>query len=321
MGSSTIQKPLIDSTHQVLVKLADTATKADTTTHGAVEHMLKYINKTTGVDANTTFTIIVTFIIFGFGLLATWIVSFIGAANARKSYKKSVNLLLFNFAQECKKNHDLMTKSLENVSIVQKHAVGFQLKVIAHLYFLEKIDYSVFLKHYVRCCNKSLKTKAVTEVFQIIGSIKEMEEGALKNMENFTDLLNKRQEDYLTSLFEIERFFERNFLTLKVVDYAVKQECITIYNNWRTLRHDTFIANSFNNLIVPLKVALDKFPNEKNLDSLYIMVDNCYRAYPDLQHVDRLIKSNFQPLAQLSYHAYRKTKVILKIFGYKKYKA
>ncbi|WP_126247182.1 hypothetical protein [Chitinophaga rhizosphaerae] len=313
------QKPIADTLHKIMVS-AKPPTSTDNLPSNHIRLFFKSMQDYTGVDANTSYTIIITILIFGAGILTNWTINRINAWRVRKTYRQSVNLLLYNFAQECRKNYEVVKESIEAPSIVEIHSAGFQLKIIAHLYFLEKIDYSVFLNHYVRCGKKRLKTKAVTKVFEIIGSIKDMEEGAIKNMELFTNLLNDRQEVFRNSQFEIERFLERSLMTLQVVDYSVKHECINVYKKWKPHSNVTFFSNVYSNLIVPLKETLDKYPGERSLDSLYVDVDNCYRAYPDLQHIDKLVKDNFKPLSRLNHNAYRKMMVILKIFSYEKQK-
>jgi hypothetical protein len=271
-----------------------------------------------GIKADTIFTVLATLFVFGMGIIANWIINLLKQRNERKNYKKTINLLLDNLSEICKKQYLITTKALESYSILNNKLIGIQIHVYTPLYFLNKVDYSVFIKNYVRGCNKKLKVKATVRVFKNIGYTNTFESETVSALKQLFELLKPHQETYIKNIFAIEEF-GRELPFLEFVDFDLKAGCIQVIEKWQQEKKDNNFSHSFTLLISPLLTLLNKYSMEPNVSKLGIWVKECHVSYSEISHLDKHLQDDFQRFAFENKKVYKELKMILKVFGYKAY--
>lgn len=281
-----------------------------------MEELLKYIKSLTGVAVETIFIVLTTLFVFGMGILSNWIINLTKEYRQRKNYRKTINLLLDNLRDICKKQYLNTDQRLESYSILNNKFIGIQLHVYTPLYFLNKMDYSLFIKNYVRGCKKNLKAKASVKVFKIIGYTDTLETETVETSKFFFDSVKPHQETYVKNIKKIEAFgLELPIMTF--VDYDFKKECLQVFEQWEQQKHNYNFMHSFTYLISPLKRLFDRFSMEPTASGLLTSLNECHQAYSDLVHLDKAILDHLKRFVAENRRVYRELTVVLKVFGYK----
>jgi hypothetical protein len=281
-----------------------------------MEELLHYLKSQTGVAVETIFTVLTTLFVFGMGIFSNWVINLIKQYRQRKNYRKTINLLLDNLSDICWKQSLNTTKRLESYSILNNKFIGIQLHVYTPLYFLSKMDYSVFISNYVRGCCQNLKAKACVKVFKIIGYTDTFEKETVETSKFFFDSLKPHQETYMKNIVAIETI-GRDLPVTEFVDYDFKRECQQVFDQWGQQRNDHNFKHTFTYLISPLKRLLDRFTMEPNAAKLLSLVDECHQAYSDLAHLDQAILEQLKRFAFENRKVYKELSMALRVFGYK----
>jgi hypothetical protein len=281
-----------------------------------MEELLHYLKSHTGVAVETIFTVLTSLFVFGMGILSNWVINLIKQYRQRKNYRKTINLLLDNLSDICRKQYLNTSKRLESYSILNNKFIGIQLHVYTPMYFLNKMDYSVFISNYVRGCRKNLKAKACVKVFKIIGYTDTLEQETVEASKFFFDSLKPHQETYVKNILEIESI-GRELPAIEFVDYDFKKECQEVFDQWGLQKHDHSFTHTFTFLISPLKRLLDRFTMEPNAARLLQLTDECHQAYSDLSHTDKAILEQMKRFAWENRRVYKELIIALKVFGYK----
>lgn len=286
-------------------------------TESGVSDFLSYLEKATGVPKTTIFTVFTSLFVFGLGILTNYIINKLRERNQRINYRRTISLLLDNLGSDCKKQHERTKKILGKTSILDNKTLAIQIGVLSPLFFLNKMDYSLFIKYYVRGCNKKIKTKAATKVFQIIGYTNIFESDTEEKVKSFLNSIAPQQEAYLKNIAVIEKF-ERELLTLQVKDYDFKTEANEIFKQWKTKNTDHNFRNSFTHLVSPFIRLLDRYNMEPGTSQLVDALAICHQSYSDMAHIDAHLNDVFKNLAIATKRVYRQIDVILRIFQYKR---
>jgi len=287
----------------------------------SISHTKNFIDTAqtiTGIKSDTIFTVCTTLFVFGAGLVFNAIISWLKIRREQENYKKTVELLLTDLCDVCKKQYNLTTKTIENFSLLDKKLIEVKIHIYAPLQFLNKMDYSLFIKYYVRGCKKQipLKAKAATKTFQIIGYCNNLELNYEESFKFFMENMKPLQEMYLKNMLALE-LFAKSVTALEVNDYDFKRQLIDIYNHWEKLHTNNEFRNSFTNLVSPLIRLLDKFQMEKISEELNKLVQECHFAYSEISHTENLIRRHFKSFAFENKKMHRELSIILKILGSK----
>lgn len=285
----------------------------DTTNN--VAHFLKTFGNVAGVPPSTVFTVLTTLFVFGLGVVTNWIINKLKERNQRINYRNTINLLLSKLAQDLKIQNLVIVKSLQRISILNNKTLAVQIQTLSSLYFLNKMDYSLFIKYYVRGCNKKLKIKAASKLFALLGYANIFESDTEEKLESWMSSIRPYQEIYIKNIALIEKFL-KDLPQLQVIDYDFKNGCIQISKSWQKNYANTNFDNSYNNLIIPLKRLLEKFPMEPSSNQVADLVEECHRTFCDISHIDRLITEHLQNFAYATKKAYRQLNTILRIYKY-----
>ena len=291
--------------------------KAEISTH--LKDFLDTLQALTGVKSETIFTVCTTLFVLSAGIVVNFIINVLREHRERKNYKKTINMLLANLSDVCRRQYQLTYKDIELFSLLDNKKMALKVHVYSPLQFLNKMDYSLFIKYYVRGYKKKLvklRAKAATKTFQIIGFCNHLETSHENSFNFFMEQMKPMQEMYVKNQLILERF-GKNLTSLEVSDYDFKDQLITIYNQWRQKNINNNFRNSFTNLISPLIRLLEKFQMEKACDELSPLVHECHFAYSEIAHYDAIIRDYLKAFAFENKRMFKQLLVILNIFGNK----
>jgi len=276
-------------------------------------NFLGFLSELTGVKRDTIYTVLTTLFVFGFGVVVSWSTNIYKEHLLRKNYRKTINLLLTNLSEVCKKQHKFTFGDLESFSLLDNKLMGLKQQVNAPLTFLNKMDYSHFIKYYVRGCNKRQKIKATTKVFQIIGFLTVIERDYEEKLNFFLDHIKPMQVKYVDNMLSLEAV-QRELPTMTMTDYSFKQRLGEIFKEWDIKHTNNNFRNSFANLVSPLIRLSEQYQLEPTSIALSKLTRECHVAYNEIAHIDEQIR---EYLKDFSYHnkkIYRQLNAILNIF-------
>lgn len=109
------------------------------------------------------------FVLFGLGILVSIFSKKIKDCLDRKSYRKSMNLVIKTFSIECKNQSKSINQTLKEASFIKGKDFKVTALTINSLSYLSKLDYSLFIKNYITGFNKETKRRACSILFEVIG--------------------------------------------------------------------------------------------------------------------------------------------------------
>ena len=139
-----------------------------------------------GIDANTSATILITLIVFGIGVLATWISKRIKDSIDRVNYRKSLNHIIYNCALSCQIISCKFSENSNNSGYVHGNNYVIPILTSNAIDYLGKIDLQILINNYLVGCKKELKSDAIAKFYGTLGIIS-FHLTNNKNVENYTE--------------------------------------------------------------------------------------------------------------------------------------
>ena len=93
-------------------------------------------------------TIFITLFTFSVGLFISWVAGQLKAFKEKKSYKKSVLLILNDFSKTCERQVKVVTKSLNKAGLKNGNDFIIDYVPFGTLEYLSKIDFNIFIKNF-----------------------------------------------------------------------------------------------------------------------------------------------------------------------------
>ncbi|SCY13623.1 hypothetical protein SAMN02927916_1227 [Flavobacterium anhuiense] len=281
--------------------------------------LLVFLSDFFDVKKETVFTVLITLFVFCAGTSINLLLGYFKNIRLRNNYKHTINLLLYDLAEVCRKQNFASMSDIEKLSILDGKIVAVKQMIYAPLQFLNKMDYSLFIKYYVRSCNKKKKIKAATKLFQIIGQANIFESDNQEKINMYMNVIKPLQETYIKHMLYLEVFGE-TIQILEISDYDFKNDLINVYSFWKVKHVDNGFRNSFTNLVSPLIDVVNKYPMESVAINLISILKECKFAYNEIAHIDIQLKEYFKIFAFSNKNVYRTIGVILCILNDKKKK-
>src|SRR6266536_554571 len=146
-----------------------------------------------GIDKNTSATIVITIFIFTAGLFFAWLAGQIKKNKEKRSYRKSLLLILKHFSQDCEKQSKIVRRSLQSAGLVSGNDFIVKFVSIGTLDYLNKLDFNIFLQNFEPFLFKRHYSNAVSKLFELIAQIKVQNETALDFLKTFSGEYKKHE--------------------------------------------------------------------------------------------------------------------------------
>lgn len=273
-----------------------------------------------GVSENTIASITITLFTFSTGLFLSWLGKRIKNQKERKSYKKSLILILQDFSKACSKQDKVVTTSLIETGFGDNKNFIVSYVPIGTLDYLQKIDFNVFLNNFEPIFYKKHFSKAVSKLFELIAQIKAQNESARDNMKFLSDKYSLHERTYLENLGELRNAHDALGLELdgkpiSMEDQAFQfQTFFKIFGEWHNRGAGRTLNTTYNQIISPTLKWLNQIdrPDERVLRiSRYTL--KCDLAYENIKQTEKMLKTTFENFAHFHKRASKLTNVIIKI--------
>ncbi|WP_123947524.1 hypothetical protein [Flavobacterium reichenbachii] len=281
--------------------------------------LLVFLSNFFDIKKETLFTVSITLFVFWAGTSINLLINYFKENRLRKNYKHTINLLLSDLARVCKKQYLASISDLKTYSLLDDKTIAVRQMIYAPLQFLNKMDYSLFIKYYVRCCNKKQKVKASTRLFQVIGQANIFERDNQEKINLYLNIIKPLQETYIKHMLYLEVFSE-TIDKLEVSDYDFKNDLMEVFTLWNIKHTNNSFRNSFTNLVSPLIHVVNRYPQESTATNLISILKECHFAYSEMAHIDVSMKEYFKIFAYNNKRVYRDIEIILCILNNKKKK-
>lgn len=272
-----------------------------------------------GVDANTTATILITLFTFSIGLLATWVAGQIKSFKEKQSYKKSLLLILRDFSKTCDNQTKVVTESLEKVGLNAGNDFMINYIPIGTLDYLNKIDFTVFLKNFEPTFYKKKYSKAVSKLFSLIAQIKVQNDsiaGFSKMLFEEYKIHERQFYDNVDKLRQVHDELGMNFNGKPIVPNT-SSELVEVYfqifGDWMKNGKKTDFESEQNEIV--LKV-LEINKNFQNIPLILQTNDIALKAdiaYINIVKIDAMLKNKFKDFIHFHRRANKLTNVIIEI--------
>lgn len=278
-----------------------------------IKDFFQVLSSYTGIKGETLFTVCTTLFVFCAGILSNWIIKKLAVRIQRKNYRKTVNLLLKNLENVCRRQYLRSIKEINNFSLLDSKELAIGQHINPALPFLNKMDYSIFLSSYIRGFGQKLKIKAASKVFNLIAIANVLEKDNEDKLNYFMDQVRPMQDKYINNMLLLEQYGRS--LPLKVFkDFVLKTELLEIFALWEEKHIDNNFRTSFTFLISPLLRLLRRYPLEPQLDDISKICQECHFSYSEIAHNDSHINQHLKGFIHENKRISRTLSVILRIY-------
>lgn len=268
---------------------------------------------------NTIGSILVPVLIFISGLLAAGITRTFTYYRERRSYQKSVLLILRDFRKECDIQARKVSESLLKTGLTEGNDFMIEYIPISSLEYLGQIDFNTFMKNFTPLFCRGNFSKAVSKLFSFITLIKIQNE----SLGNFRDLFDKsytKNEDrFNKNLFGLRKIHDElaqkydNATPNERMQMLLPIEYSKIFYHWNEKVAKRDMKSTYTHIVLPILNVNKNFPTNAlilDTNNLGLLADI---AYQNIQKGEALLKERFNSFVQIHRDASRMLKVIIKI--------
>lgn len=278
-----------------------------------VKDFFQILSSHTGIKSETLFTVCTTLFVFSAGILSNWIIKRQNTRVQRKNYRKTVNLLLKNLENLCRRQYIRSMKEIDNFSLLDSKSIAVSQHINPALPLLNKMDYSIFLSSYIRGCRQKLKIKAASKVFTLIAIANVLEKDNEDKFNLFMASIRPMQDSYIRNMLLLEQY-QRGLPLKEFKDFTLKIELLEIFAVWNEKHADNNFKTSFTHLISPLLRLLQRYPLEPQLDDISKICQECHFCYSEISHNDKHINDHLRNFIHQNKRISKILSVILRIF-------
>lgn len=272
-----------------------------------------------GVDENTTATIFITLFTFSVGLFATWLAGRIKEAKERKSYKKSLLLILKDFSKTCEKQAQVVTSSLDRAGLSKGNDFIISRIPIGTLDYLNKIDFTLFLKNFEPTCYKNKFSKAVSKLFSLIAQIKVQNDSIAEFSKMIFEDYRKHENSFYDNIDRLRQIHDE--LALKLNDGPVlanvEKKLIAgyfkIFRDWREAGEKTDVTSEQGEIVKKILEVNKQFQDVPLILQTNTIAIRADQAYINILKIDEMLRSKFRDFIHFHRRAHKLTEVIIKI--------
>lgn len=274
--------------------------------------------KSLGVDANTTATILITIFTFSVGLFATWFAGQIKVYKEKRSYKKSILLILKDFSKGCEKQTKVVAASLEKAGLKTGNDFNISYIPIGTLDYLSKIDFTVFLKHFEPIFYKKNYSKAASKLFSLIAQIKVQNDTIAGFSKMLFEDYRKHEKKFYVNVDKLRQIHDElvvslNGKQLPPNDGELIQGYFRIFGDWQKAGEKTDIISEQNEIVLRTLEINKKFQNLPLILKTNDIALKADIAYINIEKIEGLLNDKFQDFIHFHKRAYKLTNVIVRI--------
>jgi hypothetical protein len=289
--------------------------------------MLQYlINffKRYGVDANTTTTIFITIIVFGLGLIFTWIGGQIKTGSQRIAYKNSLLYILGDFSKACLNQTKVIKDSLKNVSLVKGTDFMVKNMPIGTLEYLNRIDLAVLIQNLRKPLLKRIidkrsnYSKAISKLINIVYQIKVANETLPEALDKYFEISRNLEKDFYSNVYELTKVNDE--LWVKYGSMPPPREDINyvkgyfgIFESWEKNGAKTQIIHERNEIVLKILAHNQQFFGNSlafQTNNFALLAD---AAFIDIEKTESFLVKLFETFAYSHRRASKVVDVIIKI--------
>lgn len=274
--------------------------------------------KSFGVDANTTATIFITLFTFSVGLFATWLAGQIKEAKERKSYRKSLLLILRDFSKTCAKQAKVVSASLDKAGLDKGNDFIINYIPIGTLDYLNKIDFTVFLKNFEPTFYKKKFSKAVSKLFSLIAQIKVQNDSIAGFSKMLFEDYRKHENAFYDNVDKLRQIHDELGLNLNGKPILPNggeliQGYFKIFGDWQKAGEKTDMTSEQNELVLKILNINKQFQNVPLVLQTNDIALKADHAYINIVKIDTMLKNKFKDFIHFHRRANKVTDIIIKI--------
>lgn len=302
--------------HTTFFKLIDKPLK--------MKQFFQWINDHTGVDTNTSATLFITIVVFGMGLLATYIAGKIKERIENRNYRENVDFLLEEICSSCMAQHKNFLKVSENVSFYEGKNHSIDSSVFAAANYFQKIDTTKLLAIYSSIWNNKIKRKAIAKLVSTVEVIITKGKRFDKTVSEVNQKFLATHKEYNNLLSELKsinaRYMKESNCQLGDIIRGgnYRNDFIIIYLDWQKNGQNRVPKISFEQVIQPLYELNLKYHKEEDYLEVYKILLQCQACIAEFMGLDKRI-TGFAKNDAVSFRDFnRKLIVIRRILAGKK---
>lgn len=272
-----------------------------------------------GVDENTTATILITLFTFSIGLLATWVAGQIKSYKEKQSYKKSLLLILRDFSKTCDKQTKVVAASLEKAGLNAGNDFIINYIPIGTLDYLNKIDFTVFLKHFEPTFYNKKYSKAVSKLFSLIAQIKVQNDSIAGFSKMLFEEYKKHEKQFYDNVDKLRQVHDElgiNFNGKPIVPNTggeLVQGYFQIFGDWMKKGEKTDFESEQNEIVLKVLEINKHFQNIPLILQTNDIALKADFAYINIVKIDGMLKNKFKDFIHFHRRANKLTNVIIEI--------
>lgn len=277
-----------------------------------------------GVDPNTTATIFITILVFGLGLLFTWIGSQIKKLSERRRYRRSIIYILEEFSRACKRQTVVVRKTLDKAGLIDGNDFNIDFVPIGTLDYLNRVDLSIMIQNLGRPIIVRLLTcrtdtlKAVSKLIEIISLIKVTNEQISTITKAYFDSYRFHEKQFYSSVDDLRKLNDLFSLQLPrgeilPMEVPYVNGYFEIFNKWFEAGASTVIKDEYKMIVLKVLEHNKKFNNVSHTfqsNNLALLAGN---SYSTIEKVDKLLFKHFEHFIQTHRRAGKVVDIIIKI--------
>jgi hypothetical protein len=275
-----------------------------------MKYLIKYLVDNFKIDNNTAVTLILTISIFITGFIINWVGGMIKNYLLKRTYRKSMRIIIHDFFSSCKRQLKLFDEVLKQKGLLE--GFDFEITYVSNYSqsYLESVDIYTFIKNFYNPLNKK-RPKCISKLFEIVSSIstgiinfKEMQQ--LGN-----DYYSESENQYNDSLDSIRKIADSFIVkysgtTLPSGDEGIFiDNYMDIINDWRKAGGSTTKAKTHELIVQPiLNLSRNGMPAQYKQSSIDLSLA-ASRAFVNMKKAETHLKDAVKNISFLYRRANR----------------
>jgi len=272
-----------------------------------------------GIDKNTSATIVITIFIFAAGLLFTWLAGQIKKYKEKRSYKKSLLLILKHFGQDCDKQSKVVRESLQSAGLVTGNDFIIKFIPIGTLDYLNRLDFNIFLQNFEPFLFKKNYSSAVSKLFELIAQSKVQNESSIDFLKTFSAEYKKHERLFYENVNGLRKVHDELGVHLngKTMEKDKGGDLIQgyfhVFGEWQKDGAKTDIISEYKEIVLKvleLNRKHQNIPLTLQTNELALQADV---AYQNVEKIDNALLKKFNEFSRFHRRASKLVEVIIKI--------